>query len=145
MEKNKGFTLIEMLVVVAMIGILSALLLISLGPSRNKAKDTRIISDVNQIRALAETYYDQATGYYNDAALRSAVTSIMTDIQNQGSTGGVEPGVHSFSNDVAVWAKLLSQTPTTYYCVDTRGNTVYQTSTVDSHCGTCDSKTSCVW
>lgn len=51
-----------MLVVVAVIGILSSVLLTALGPARDKAKDSRIVQEVNQVRSLAETLYD---GDYN--------------------------------------------------------------------------------
>src|SRR5207247_1593602 len=54
---RKGFTLIEMLVVIAIIGILAAMVLAALGPSRNKAKDARVVADLTQARAVAETLY----------------------------------------------------------------------------------------
>lgn len=57
-NKRQAFTLIEMLVVVAVIGILSSVLLTALGPARNKAKDARIIQEINQVRAYAETLYN---------------------------------------------------------------------------------------
>jgi len=57
-NKRQAFTLIEMLVVVAVIGILSSVLLTALGPARNKAKDSRIIQEINQVRAYAETLYN---------------------------------------------------------------------------------------
>ncbi len=56
--KKEGFTLIEMLVVVAVIGLLSSVLLTALGPAKDKAKDSRIIQEMNQVRSLAETMYN---------------------------------------------------------------------------------------
>lgn len=61
-KSQKGFTLIEMLVVVAVIGLLSSVVLTALGPAKDKAKDSRIIQEVNQVRSLAETMYN---GTYN--------------------------------------------------------------------------------
>lgn len=64
--KNKkilGFTLIEMLVVVAIIGILSSVVLIGVGGARQRARDARRISDINRIQANLELSYSQTTGY----------------------------------------------------------------------------------
>jgi len=61
MRQNKGFTLIEMLVVVGMIGVLAAAVLTALGPSRQKARDTRVISGLNQLAAIAETGFTGAS------------------------------------------------------------------------------------
>ena len=89
LERNKkGFTLIEMLVVVAIIGILSSVLLTALGPARDKAKDSRIIQEANQARSFAETLYN---GNYSgleelpaDTINNETLRSLSDDITKQG-------------------------------------------------------------
>ena len=62
---SKGFTLIEILVVIAIIGILSAIILVSLNSARTNAKDARIVSDLTQMRNSLELYYDGSTQTYD--------------------------------------------------------------------------------
>jgi|GEM_PF-3223837 prepilin-type N-terminal cleavage/methylation domain-containing protein len=47
--KQKGFTLLELIVVVAIIGLLAAVLLVAIGTARSKARNTRRLGDVAQI------------------------------------------------------------------------------------------------
>ena len=49
----RGFTLIELLVVVTIISLLSSMLMIGIFHYRDKAQDSRITADLNQIRVLA--------------------------------------------------------------------------------------------
>ena len=63
-KKSEGFTLIEMMVVIAVVGILSAAVLAGLAPSRNKAKDARIQSGVLQAKVIVEGLYDPFSGGY---------------------------------------------------------------------------------
>ena len=119
MQNRKGFTLVEMLVVIAVIGIISTVALTALGPSRTKAKDTRIISDLNQVRAVAETLY--TTNY---AALPTGVAianhpqigPLNTSINNNG--GSLQ--IAKFATDSKY--RAFSQLPGGgFYCVNSDG------------------------
>ncbi len=53
---RKGFTLIEILVVISIIGILSALALVSFSSARLRSRDARRLSDLRQISTALELY-----------------------------------------------------------------------------------------
>lgn len=79
---KKGFTLIELVVVIAIIGIISTITLSAINSSRLKAKDSRIISDLNQLKVIAEALYD---GDYDAFNLSDAkVKELSDDIRNFG-------------------------------------------------------------
>jgi len=63
MSNNKGFTLIEVLVVIAIIGLLSSVIVIGLGGARSKARDARRIADVRSIQSALEVDYTAVSGY----------------------------------------------------------------------------------
>ena len=123
MKNIKGFTLIEMLVVIAIIGLLSSVVLVALGPSRNKAKDARVVSDMNQVRAIAETLFSNgsyaatlAVGGTGDTGIQSLNTDVKA---NNGSVDMVIAGGGTAA--YSAYAKLNSGS---YYCVDSKGNAV---------------------
>jgi prepilin-type N-terminal cleavage/methylation domain-containing protein len=137
---SRGFTLIELLVVIAIIGILASIVLVSLNSARNKGKDTRIVSDVTQVRtqieaeALADGNYAAGTGKCIGAANTLNVTdagnckTLSADADaNSGLTANttlnvVTPAVSSGQvTTYAVYGKL--STASTYYCVDSTGKT----------------------
>jgi type II secretion system protein G len=55
-RSNKGFTLIELLVVISIIGLLSSVVLASLQDVRQKAKNSKTVQDVMQLRTALELY-----------------------------------------------------------------------------------------
>lgn len=88
-EKNKnryltGFTLVELLITVAIIGILSAVVLTSMSGARDRANDGRRISDIKQIQMALELFYD-VNKHYPVGSLASGLTGVL--YVNYESTG----------------------------------------------------------
>ncbi len=57
---KKGFTLIELMVVIAIIAILATVVLVSLGSARNAAEDANRSAVIAQLRSLSEIVYSQS-------------------------------------------------------------------------------------
>jgi len=67
LRNQQGFTLIELLVVIAVIGILAGLVLVSMGGSREKARDARRFSDLRQITGAIESVNNDDSSYFKHA------------------------------------------------------------------------------
>lgn len=63
LSSRRGFTLIELMVVIAIIGILSAVVIVNISSSRSKARDAKRISDIAQIQLALEQYFDRCREY----------------------------------------------------------------------------------
>jgi len=64
-HKNKGFTLIEMLIVISIIALLASMILVGMGGARAKARDSRRIADIKNVQNALELYYSKY-GFYPD-------------------------------------------------------------------------------
>jgi len=61
--QNKGFTLVELLVVVSLIGVLATLVLANLNSGRQRVRDAQRKSDVRNIQTALRLYYNDNAGY----------------------------------------------------------------------------------
>jgi len=85
---KKGFTLIEMLIVVAIIGILAGAVLVGLGPVQKGGRDARRLSDLRQVQNGLELYFNK-NGTYPASGASLLLSEVAATIQ--GATGGQIP------------------------------------------------------
>ena len=62
-SKNRGFTLVEMLVVIAIIAILTGIIMTNLVGSKAKSRDAKRASDLAQIQLAIEQFFDRCGQY----------------------------------------------------------------------------------
>lgn len=68
---RKGFTLVEILIVVFIIGLLSSIVLVGLGSFRARGRDARRIADLHSMQNALELYFSKE-GIYPDMMTNSA-------------------------------------------------------------------------
>lgn len=62
-QEKKGFTLIELIIVISVITVLSTIVLAAMSQGRVKARDTQRISDLAQIQLALRVYKDSNGAY----------------------------------------------------------------------------------
>jgi len=124
-EKSKGFSLIEILVVVSIIAILIAINLIAIGRYQNKANDTTIGANLSQIRKVAAMVYTDENSYVNicdaTATLNDSYTKypeLKTIEDEVTEVTDVNPECHSSKKEYCVQTVLISNN---YFCIDSNG------------------------
>ena len=144
-KKRKGFTLIELLVVIAIIGLLASIVLVSLGPARQKARDARRQSDIRQVNLAMEMCYDdascQAAESYIDTVAGNAKDTVIGDYLTV-PTDPLDSGSQQYkwtngtTQYYCIYVKLEG-VDNTYYCACNEGVTdqVYSSGNpINSNC-----------
>ena len=127
-NKSRGFTLVETLAVIAIIGILAGIILVAMGPARDKGKDTKIESNMLQIQNLAENIYLDNGDYNNvDPAQSPEIAALVLDISNQGEPVYIKKPLAPAPVDRYCSYTLLNKKIAgryLFFCVDYLGNNI---------------------
>lgn len=86
-QLRKGFTLVEMLIVIAIIAILASVALVSVRGVRSSANDTKRLSDMNKVQQKLEVYYS-TNGKYPNTVGYSGLAAVL----GSGQQLPIDPG-----------------------------------------------------
>lgn len=88
---KNGFSLIELLVVISIIGVLSAILMMNFVGTRERSRDSQKIQDLNSLKSALRMYYNDNQAYPSPGAnnctscLNAAIgSSYMIGVSNIG-------------------------------------------------------------
>src|ERR1700723_2251758 len=106
-RRLKAFTLIELLVVIAIIGILASLLLPVMSSAKNKAKQTKCLSNLKELTLCAVIYVNDNNGLYapkNPTAAQSTGSWIQGNMNDalESTYGEVTPGELDSTNPLCI-------------------------------------------
>jgi prepilin-type N-terminal cleavage/methylation domain-containing protein len=115
---KKGFTLIEILVVLAIIGLFLSFILISLSGGRNRATENRYKTAIATALAQAENRASLNGGNYSYSCSDGLVRAPLDKV-------GLSSNCIESSSGVAFYAKLTNGK---YLCVDSNGGDTISSS-----------------
>jgi len=120
MKNQKGFTIIELIVVISIIAVLASIVLVNTIQYINKSRDAAIKADLNTVMTNLISNLADGTGITASSISSDkgwiAVTKLQTDEEKR---------FESVDNDTQTFcacAQELATSSATFYCVDTSGS-----------------------
>jgi prepilin-type N-terminal cleavage/methylation domain-containing protein len=144
-KKSKGFTIIELIVVIAIIAILASIVLVNVTVYINKAKDAKVNSDVASIALGMGSCYAAANGaaYVGcDTNLTYVPQALKDDIASANNKSAANSWFSNPQVATYVFCGRMPSVDTQATCVDSTGVTV--TSLWTSCTGTPTACTACL-
>ncbi len=102
-NNNKGFTIVELLIVIVVIGILALLVITTYSGIQQKARNSKRSSDVKSLQTHLEAFYSQ-NGYYPSRTDVNSDSWLATNMKSLDKNALIDPSNVTQSNDLAAAA-----------------------------------------
>ncbi len=106
-NRNQGFTIVELLIVIVVIGILALLVITTYSGIQQKARNSQRQSDLQALQTQLEAFYSQ-NGYYPSLANMNSSTWLATNMKNLDKNALIDPSSNSSALVAAPAAKAFS-------------------------------------
>ena len=116
-KRNQGFTIVELLIVIVVIGILAALVITTYAGIQSKARNGKRSTDVQSLQTQIEAFYSQ-NGYYpsntdlNSASWRATNMKSLDTVAMVDPSSTCNPATSTTCVPVAAAAKTYAYAPT---------------------------------
>jgi prepilin-type N-terminal cleavage/methylation domain-containing protein len=133
---ERGFTLIELMTVILIVGVLVVIALPTLLGARTRASDVAVQSDVRNAFAAEKAYYTDNLTYTTDPATMTAIEAAITYVDGDTPlvTGVAYLHLHPIPNEIYVSA--MSDSGTCFYLREIDGGGARFAA--DAACGVAD-------
>jgi prepilin-type N-terminal cleavage/methylation domain-containing protein len=119
MKNQKGFTIIELIVVIAIIAVLAAIVLVNVTTYINKGKDAAIQGNLSSIMTNASVFFDTAGNYTGNCASTPVVGALNAAKTAYGNLTGDTADCNETATAWAACSQL--KVSDSYFCVDSTG------------------------
>jgi len=137
MNKQKGFTIIELIVVIAIIAVLAGIVLVNVTGYINKGRDAAIQGNLTSLLTNAATYFDTNSNYSGVCTTYMASGKPIYDAIFSIITPTVPVCTVASGNAAFCACSALKNNPYNVYCVDSTGTKRVTTTGVSGTPITC--------
>ena len=123
-NKSRGFTIIELLAVIAIIGVLVAIVLVRTGSAKKEGEDAAVKTALREVRNAGEIYYNESETYEGVCDVDNITLSDDGDfkrIKDYITNHNGFEGVIGCKDDAIGYAVISSLNLGNCWCVDSEG------------------------
>jgi general secretion pathway protein G len=89
-KREKGFTIVELLIVIVVIGILALLVITTYSTIQQKARNSKRASDIKSLQTQIEAYFTQS-GHYPSLADMNTASFLTTNMKSLDQNALIDP------------------------------------------------------
>lgn len=137
LKKQKGFTLVELLIVIIIIGILATLVIVTFTGVQQKARDSQRQTDLSAVDSQLEAFYAQ-NGYYPTYTDLTTPTFLSASMKGLDVQSLIDPKITDSSPTATTLATdlLSGAADASHYGYATTGCTATSASSATNQCAT---------